>query len=193
MRPSPLRKWQASAIPEEPTHPPDEDAIYRQLGRFVVTFQALESELVQLAGFALDPDHTGRGRREAAGLWFGKLVDKTSDAVGAFLTEHRPADEMDVRGRLDVLLDACRQLAEYRNRVIHSAYLFLEGGDELIAIVRSDMTRGAREDEVEFDREVLHERSFDEAMTKVAETAFGIGQCRIQLIHWYRPPTRADE
>jgi hypothetical protein len=173
---------------DEPTHThPDEDAICRQVGRFVVMFQALESELLQLASYALDPDHTGRGRREAAGLWFGQLVSKTSEAVDAFLTEHRPADEMDVRGRLERLLADCRELAQHRNRVVHSAYLFLEGGDELVAIVRSDMTRGAREDEVEFDQEALNEASFEQAMTKIAETAFGIGQCRLQLIHWYRP------
>jgi hypothetical protein len=65
--------------------------------------------------------------------------------------------------------------------------LFLEGRDELVAIVRSDMTRGAREGEVEFDQEGLNEASFEQAMTKIAETAFGIGQCRLQLIHWYWP------
>jgi hypothetical protein len=180
--------WQALSITDEPTRPrPDEDAIYQQVGRFVVTFQALENELLQLASYALDPDQTGRGRHEAAGLWFGQLVSKTSEAVDAFLTEHRPADEMGVRGRLDGLLTDCRELGRQRNRVVHSAYLFLEGGDELVAIVRSDMTRGDRDNEVEFDQEALNETTFNRAMTSIAETAFGIGQCRLQLIHWYQP------
>jgi len=143
--------------------------------------------LLQLASYALDPGHTGRGRREAAGLWFGQLVSKTAEAVDAFLAEHRPDDEMDVRARLDRLLEDCRELARHRNRVVHSVYLFLEGGEELVAIVRSDMTRGAQDDEVEFDQEALNEASFEQAMRKIAETAFGIGQCRLQLIHWYRP------
>lgn len=166
---------------------PDEDAIYRQVGRSVVMFQALENEVLQLASYALDPEHTGRGRREAAGLWFGQLVSRTSEAVAAFLAEHRPADETDVRGRLDRLLADCGELARYRNRIVHSAYLFLEAGDDLVAVVRSDMTRGAGEDEVDFDQEALGEASFEEAMAKIAETAFGIGQCRLQLMHWYRP------
>lgn len=166
------------------SEPPDEDAIYRQVGRFVVMFQALENELVQLASYALDPEHSGRGRREAAGLPFGQLVSRTLEAVSAFLAEHRPADETDVGGRLDRLLDDCRQLARYRNRIVHSAYLFLEAGDELVAVVRSDMTPGHQEDEVEFDQEPVDGGSFEEAMTKIAETAFGIGQCRLQLIHW---------
>lgn len=94
---------------------------------------------------------------------------------------------MDVRGRLDRLLEDCRELARHRNWVVPSVYLFLEGGEELVAIVRSDMTRGAQDDEVEFDQEALNEASFEQAMRKIAETAFGIGQCRLQLIHWYRP------
>lgn len=150
-------------------------------------FQALETELVQLASFALDPDHAGQGRREAVGLSFGRLVGRTFEAVEAFLAVHRPADETDVCGRLDRLLTDCRELGRYRNRVVHSAYLFLESGGELAAVVRSDTSPGVGEDEVELDQEALDETSFGEAMGSIAETAFGLGQCRLQLIAWYRP------
>ena len=37
----------------------------------------------------------------------------------------------------------------------------------------------------------LNEASFEETMVEIAETALGIGQCRIQLIHWYRPAIAA--
>ena len=76
----------------------------------------------------------------AAGLWFGPLVDKTSDAVGEFLREHREGGETEFQEELERLLAKCRELAGHRNRVLHSAYLLLEGGDDLVAIVRSDMT-----------------------------------------------------
>ena len=165
----------------------DEDAVYRQIGRFVVMFQMLEAELWQLAGYALDPASTGRGRREVTGLSFGRLVSQTLSAVGAFLDEHRPADETNVRGRLDALLSDCREIARYRNRLVHSAYVFLEASDRLAAIVRSDVSRGAGPDQVELDQEALDGTSFDEEMTKIAETAFEIAQCRLQLIHWQRP------
>jgi hypothetical protein len=173
---------------------PDEDTIYRQLGRFVVTFQGLENELVQLASYALDPAHGGhqarlppdrRGRRRlVADLWFHDLLDKTSTIVGEFLDRYRE-DEPEFRKLLDGLLDRCRELAHYRNRVVHSAYLFLEGGDELVAIVRSDMTAGPGDEEVELDQELLTEDSFKEVMGEIAELVFAIGQCRLQLIHWY--------
>jgi hypothetical protein len=38
---------------------PNEDAIYRQLGQFVVIFQALETQLVLLASYAIDPGNAG--------------------------------------------------------------------------------------------------------------------------------------
>ena len=166
--------------------PPDEDAIYRELGRFVVVFQALENELLQLASFALDPEHIGHGQRSVADLWFGQLVDKTETSVGAFLDDHRGA-EPEFRDHLKNLLARCRELADYRNKVVHSAYVFLEAGDELIAILRSDMTRGAEENEVELEQELLKEDSFKEVMGEIARVAFEIAQCRLQLIHWYRP------
>jgi hypothetical protein len=167
-----------------------EDEIYRDLGRFVVFFQTLENELLLLASFALDPEHRGHGRHVAAGLPFGQLVSETWTSVGRFLDKYRedePEFREKLRERLRLLLDQCRELARYRNKVVHSAYLFLEAGDELVAIVRSDMRRGAESSEVALDQEPLSEGSFDEAMHEIAEVAFGIGQCRLQLIHWYKP------
>lgn len=163
----------------------DEDAIYRELGRFMVVFQALENELLQLASFALDPEQIGHGRRAVVDLWFGRLVDKTDTSVGDFLDEHHGA-EPEFRDRLRDLLTRCRELARHRNKVVHSAYVFLEAGDELVAVVRSDLAGGA-ENEVDLDQELLSEASFKEVMGEMARVAIEIGQCRMQLIHWYRP------
>ena len=163
--------------------PPNEDAIYREVGLFVIAFQALQNQLFQLASFALDPEHAGHGRRAVAGLWFSDLVHRTAISVSDFL-DQRGMDEAEFRAHLEALLARCRELAHYRNRVVHSAYVFLEAGGELVGILRSDMSRGAEPDEVELDQELLHEESFKEAMNEIAEVAFWIGQCRIQLIGW---------
>lgn len=180
-------------MPKKATRP-NEDATYRQVGRLVVTFQALETELVQLASFALDPGHAGfqarlpadkKGRRPlVADLWFKKLVATTGESVNAFLDE-RGMGESEFRQHLGELLDKCRDLADDRNKVVHSAYLFLEGGGELAAIVRSDMTADGGDD-VELDQELLTDASFDAIMADMATTALEIGQCRLQLIAWHR-------
>lgn len=146
----------------------------------------MDNELFQLASFALDPEHIGHGRRALANLWFSQLVDKTRTSVGEFLGEQR-GEEPDFRQRLNVLLTRCWELAQYRNRLVHSAFVFLEAGDELVGVMRSSMSVGAEENEVELDQEMLREDSFQKAMRDIAEVAFGVGQCRLQLIHWYRP------
>jgi len=122
---------------------------------------------LQLASFAIDPEHTGHGRRALAGLWFGQLVDKTAGSVGEFIDEHRQ-DEPEFRERLKALLGRCRELASYRNRVVHSAYVFMEAGDELVTVLRSDMRSRGPENDVEIDQELLREDSFEEAVAEIA-------------------------
>ena len=136
---------------------------------------------------------TRKGRRVlVSDLWFKDLVDAAREGVSAFLDEYRREEpafqqiEPEFRERVNDLLDQCLNLATYRNKVIHSAYLFLEGGGELVAIVRSDMSEGLPNgNTVELDQEVLTEDSFEVAMAEIANVAFEIGQCRLQLIHWY--------
>jgi hypothetical protein len=76
-------------------------------------------------------------------------------SVREFL-DRQGRDEPEFLERLEALLACSRELAPYRNEVVHSAYVFLEGGDEeLFAIVRSDLKSGAGNTEVEFDQELL--------------------------------------
>jgi len=84
----------------------DESEIYRQLGRFVVTFQVLESQLVQLGGFARDPAPAGFQARDERQrlldeLRFARLVDETCAAVTDFLDQSRgvPSEQPRCGGR----------------------------------------------------------------------------------------------
>jgi hypothetical protein len=172
---------------QQPESERTEDAVYRDLGRYVVVFQALQNELVQLASFALDPTHSGEGRHQVAELRFGRLVKATRRSVHQFLDQHH-GEEPEFREHLEGLLQKCLDLAKHRNKVVHSTYLFMETmDDELVAIVRSDMNKGAEPNEVDLDQEQLQEGSFDTAMGEIGEVAFQIGQCRTQLIAWYKP------
>jgi hypothetical protein len=173
----------------------DEDEIYRQLVRFEIFFKVLENQLVQLAGFArepatagfqarTDPSRTGR-RRLVDELLFSKLVDETARAVGAFLDEHG-AGESAFRDHLQELLVRCREIGRYRNKLVHSSYVFLEGGGALVGIMRSNMTTGIDENDVDLDQEMLTADSFNAEMAEIADAAFAIGQCRLHLIALYR-------
>ncbi len=165
--------------------PADEDAIYRQIGRFVVFFQSLESELISLTSLALDPESAGwNARPRLARLRFQELVDKTAPAVLAFTKEHR-GDVPEFQRRLEDLLARCRELARYRNGVIHSAYVHFEASDKVVAVVRSD----ARAPD---EHEYLDGESFNDALLAVAHVGFALAQCRVQLLQWHGRRARAE-
>jgi hypothetical protein len=162
----------------------DEDEIYRRIGLYVVVFQALENQLVQLTGFASNPDDQLHGQHQLAGLFFKTLTERAEASVNAFVDRwapHRP----DFKQRVEALLVRCRELARHRNVVVHSTYVFLEGGGELAGILRSDMVKG--DGGIDFDQEMLGPESFAQAMKQIADVAFELGICRVQLIGWYRP------
>lgn len=170
----------------------DEDAIYRQVGRLVVFFQALEAELLTLASFAIDPDNVGvKALPALSKLRFGVLVGRTGKEVAAFTAEHR-GDVPAFQAELDALLDRCRELARVRNKVVHSAYVMLEGGGVLRGIVRADKrpaTSTTSSPSAE-DFEYLDEASFDATLVEIADVVFGIAQCRVQLVHWHARSSR---
>ena len=120
--------------------PIDEEAIYRQVGQLVIFFQMLETGLVSLASFAIDPENADtKARTDLSKLWFKDLTDRTVTAVAAF-TERFRGDVPAFREKVDGLLERCRELARYRNKVVHSAYVTLEAGGVVHGVLRT--TRG---------------------------------------------------
>lgn len=165
-----------------------EEAVYQDLGRVVVAFEWLQNELVQLAGFGKDPEPHGHGPDALSNLLFEDLVDATETSVGAFLDDHRgDGREPEFRERLRALLDQCRLLARERNKIVQSAYVFLEAEGAVAGIVRSDIRKEGEPNEVELDLEWPAEGSLDDVMRKVGEVGSEIRQCRLQLIAWHRP------
>lgn len=86
--------------------------------------------------------------------------------------------------RFHELLEQCRDLAKRRNRIVHSAYIHLEGGDQLRGIMRSDMRKAAHGPDVEFHQELLKPTSFNGVLHDMALAAFQLSQSKLQLIHW---------
>jgi len=167
-----------------PDHgPPDPDDIYRGLGQFIVVFQLVENQVRQIGEFVLQSPHAGHARRSLVDLTFAQLRRRTLQAIDGYLDgQHRPAS--DFRQRFLDLLAECADLAHYRNAVVHSTYIFLEGGGELRGIIRSDMIKAAEPKEIDFDHELLSAESFHGRTVQAAELAFSLGLCRTQLIAW---------
>lgn len=163
----------------------DPDGIYRQIGIYVISFQHLEDQLLQICWFLTEPPYSETGRRALVGHTYSWLVGETGRRVYASLC-NRGKEESDFARRFHARLSRCREIGRDRNRIIHSAYVHLEGGGELRAIVRSDMRREKCGGDVEFDRQYLTEQSFDTELRRLAATVFELGIDLRQLIHWRR-------
>jgi hypothetical protein len=118
----------------------DPDGIYRRIGVYVVSFQHLENQLFQLCWFLTEPAYSESGRRALAEKTYSWLVGEAGRRVYGFLCS-QGKDESDFARRFRSHLHECREIGRDRNRVVHSAYIRLEGGGELRGIVRSDARR----------------------------------------------------
>lgn len=169
---------------EGPLNPDD---IYRQIGLAVVAFQSLENVLVQICWLLTDPPYAADARRALARLSFSELVTESGKRVDA-LAERDGFERTDFRlsfvKSFHEQLTKCRNLARQRNRVVHSAYLHLEGCGELVAVMRSYMHKAANGPDVDFDQEVLTPTSFDVFLREIAVVAFALSQGQRQLVAW---------
>lgn len=167
----------------------DADAIYRELGKYIICFQWLETKIVDVANFLLDPERTGHGKAKLTGMAFGRLRTYADDLFAQYVTNAAIKNADEWKQAFHKLMDRCRQIAEHRNRLVHSAYVHLEGGDQLLGIIRSKValkTGGEAGPRHEFDQEYLTPETFDEPLREIAEVGFAIGQTYLQLLHWHK-------
>lgn len=165
----------------------DPDGIYRQIGLVVVVFQSLEDVLVQICWLTTEPPYAPDGRHALAQLFFSQLVTETGQRVDAFMARHALDTSEFGKAfllRFHELLARCQTLAKHRNKIVHSAYIHFEGGDQLVGIMRSDMVKAVDGPGVDFDQELLTPNSFDAVLQDIAQVAFGLSQSKLQLIHW---------
>jgi hypothetical protein len=163
----------------------DPDGIYRQIGVYVVSFQHLENQLFQLCWFLTEPAYSETGRRALAEKTYSWLVGETGRRVYDFLRS-QGREESDFARHFHSHLHQCREVGRDRNRIVHSAYIHLEGGGELRGMVRSDMSKESGGGDVNFDQDYLTEQSFDAELRQLAEVAAKISFDLRQLIAWRR-------
>ena len=84
------------------------------------------------------------------------------------------------------IVAGCHKLRQYRNNLLHSAYIELKGGGEVLGILRSNPK--VRIDPVTghkvFDEEAVTDEAISEHLQQLGELAFSLGQHYLQLIHW---------
>jgi hypothetical protein len=161
----------------------DADAIYRQIGIYVVSFQYLEDLLFQICWFFSESPYSDIGRLRLVNKRFPALVGEAQRRVGDFLAADGRSDSDFVRN-FCAHMGECRKIERERNRVVHSAYIHLEGGGELLGIVRSDSGKARDRASVEFDRTYLTEKSLEVELKRLAEVISSVSVDLRQLTIW---------
>ena len=167
----------------------DAEAIYRQIGIYVVSFQYLEDLLFQICWFFSERPYSEVGRLRLVNKRFPTLIAEAERRVGDFLAADDRDDSDFARSFCAHMVD-CRKIERERNRIIHSAYVHLEGGKELRGIVRSDMRKAKDGASVVFDRTSLTEQSLEVELQRLAEVIFRVSFDLRQLTIW-RPDPRS--
>lgn len=165
----------------------DADAIYREIGLYVVLFQSLHDILFQICWLLAEPAYDPRDRKPLSRMTFHRLVSETGRRVHTFLvsTDRKKSEfGFEFAVRFHALLGRCRTIGRERNRVVHSGFVHLESFDRLYGIVMSDMRPGKGEDPVSIENEYLTSKSFHERQKEIADAALGLSIAKTQLIHW---------
>jgi len=163
--------------------------IYQRIGEFMVSFQWLENKLREIGWLILDPKRQNWPPKDLRTLSNAQLIDRVHDLFNQAL----PACDLDAEHEesLKKSFSSCVQdlhgLRRDRNRILHSAFIELKAGGEVIGLLRANPKLSIDEEsgEVLFDRELLTPESFSEEMNKMAEAAMFLGTAYLQLIHRY--------
>lgn len=165
----------------------DEGLVYQRIGEFAVSFQWLENKLREIGWFIMDPDRKDWPPKGLRSLTNEKLIDKVHELFLQALPQCKLGEELeaDFRTSFAACAEALHQLRHDRNRILHSAFIELKAGGEVVGLMRSNprLTMDEETGRVLFDRELLKPDSFTAEMQRLGEAAMFLGRAHIQLIH----------
>jgi hypothetical protein len=160
--------------------------VYQRIGEFVVGFHWIEDKFRQIGWLILDPMRNEWPPMSLRNLSNKELIDKVEamfvNLVGGLDIEDRDERIHDFRA----IVAGCHKLREYRNSLLHSAYIELKGGGEVLGILRSNpkVKADAATGDMVFDEEDLTGEAIDKRLKTIAELGVPLGQHYLQLIHW---------
>lgn len=167
----------------------DEALVYQRIGEFTVSFQWLENKLREIGWFVLDPDRKNWPLKDLRTLTNERLIDKVHELFLQALPQCRLDAELETnfRAAFASCVKDLHQLRRDRNRILHSAFIELKSGGEVMGLMRSNTRLNVDEEngEILYDQELLTPESFVKEMRKMAEAAMFLGRAYLQLIHRY--------
>jgi len=165
----------------------DERLTYQRIGEIVVLYQWLENQLREIGWFILDPDRqhwppTALRNVSSADL-FNRVEKLFLDALPK--CELGEDLEKDFRDSFAVFAGHFARVRQARNKILHSAFIELKAGGEVLGLMRVDPRSMIDDESGErlFDSEMLSKESFHQEFREMADLSMFLNRCYVQLLH----------
>jgi hypothetical protein len=115
-----------------------------------------------------------------------ELIIKVESLYVGLLDRLNVKDSDELKDDFKSLMSDCHAMRKYRNNLLHSAFIELKSGDDVLGILRSNPKLKIDPDTGDplFDQEMLTEAGINEHITKLAQLVLSLNNHYTQLSHW---------
>lgn len=166
--------------------PLDTDKVYQRIGEYVVCFQWIEDKFRQIGWLILDPMKKEWPPTSLRNLSNYDLITKVESLFVDLVNKLDVKDRDERIQNFKAIVAGCHKLRQYRNNLLHSAYIELKGGGEVLGILRSNpkiKTDPATGEKV-FDQEDVRDEGISKHLEELGKLGIPLEQHYLQLIHW---------
>jgi hypothetical protein len=116
----------------------DVDRAFQALGEFVVAFQWVENKYREIGWFLLDPERKDWPPRDFRTESNAELLNSVTELYLKVVASHSFPRGREAAEDFVALRDRFHQLRRHRNAFVHSTYIEIKGGGDVLGYLRSD-------------------------------------------------------
>jgi hypothetical protein len=172
----------------EATAPEDRHAqLYQSIGELVMATQWVESRYRELGWFIDDPERSTRPPRTLRKESLAQLIDVVTDMFLELIRSSSFPNGDEFARIASAVRGSLHQLRSCRNQVLHSAFVELKAGGEVVGYLRTDAKRGVDPDTGDFigELEDISADAIRAALATSGDACFRLNMMYVQTIHWY--------
>lgn len=161
--------------------------LYQSIGELVMATQWVESRYRELGWFIEDPERTTWPLRILRKESLAQLINVVTDLFIELIQSSSFANGDKFATIAEAVRGALHELRSYRNQVLHSAFIELKAGEEVVGYQRTDAKRGVDPETGEFIGR-LHDVSAESIRATLAtfgNACFQLNMMYVQAVHWY--------
>jgi hypothetical protein len=161
--------------------------LYQSIGELVMATQWVESRYRELGWFIQDPERSTWPPRTLRKESLAQLIDAVTEMFLELIRTSTFPNGGEFAKIASAVHDSLHQLRNYRNQVLHSAFVELKAGGEVVGNLRTDAKRGVDPDTGELigKLEDISAEAVRAALATFGDACFHLNMMYLQAIQWY--------